>query len=78
MKADYPSIAGEEVFRRLYKPCPYFKHGLCTAPSLCKPTDVYIVKDRCLTILHETCRIYMLAKENKMFERCLWKGSRYG
>jgi len=77
MRRDYPTLEDEEVFKRLYKPCPYFKHGLCTAPSLCKPTDVYVVRDRCLTIMHETCRIYMLAKENKMFERC-WSRKRNG
>jgi len=52
------------------KPCPFYRHGLCTAPSLCKPTDAHTVPDRCLTELHETCRIYILAMEKKMFEVC--------
>jgi len=60
----------------IYKPCPYYKHGLCTAPSLCKPSSAYTVRDRCLTIMHETCRIYMLAKENKMFEKCWARSGR--
>ena len=67
----------EEIPKWLYKPCPYLKNGLCTAPSLCSPSDVYVAKDRCLTVIHETCRIYMLAKENKMFEIC-WHRKRNG
>ncbi len=46
-------------------PCPFYRNGVCYAPSLKKPSDVYTVPERCLTVQHYTCSIFLAAVERR-------------
>jgi len=71
MKEDLPTAdEALKLYDWFRSPCPFYKNGICTAPSLCKPSDVYTVPSRCLSIQHKTCAIYIAAKEGRMFEKC--------
>jgi len=68
---DYPTIEeAMKIYPWLRSKCPSYDNGVCRAPSLCSPKDVYTVPSRCLTIQHRTCAIYVAAKEGRMFEKC--------
>lgn len=51
----------------LKDPCPYYKYGYCTAPSLDEPSDVWVNRFRCMTIQHRTCKIFMCAQNKERF-----------
>jgi len=51
---EYQSLKGE---------CPYHRAGWCHNPLFQFPTAKYTNPDRCQTIMHKTCRWYIIAKE---------------